>query len=70
MLYMLTERTFGPSMSASKGLVSRTFTLLGLWYDRHCERRYLAELTAERLDDIGLTVVGARKEASKPFWVA
>ena len=34
------------------------------------QRRALADLPAERLDDIGLTASQARAEARRPFWDA
>jgi len=34
------------------------------------QRRALAQLDAERLDDIGLSADAARKEAARPIWDA
>jgi uncharacterized protein YjiS (DUF1127 family) len=39
-----------------------------LWIHRYRSRRRMVYLTAERLDDIGLTVEQAREEMKKPFW--
>ena len=58
------------AFSTPRIVFSATVGRLGLWYDRYCERRHLAELPEEMLKDIGITAAAARKEASKPFWVA
>ena len=68
MTHTVTRRTFVPSVPAAKGLISMALATLGLWYDRHCERCQLAEMSAERLADIGVTAEAARKESSKHFW--
>lgn len=38
--------------------------MIGLWR----QRRALASLDPERLDDVGITPGAARAEASRPFW--
>ncbi|MFT5420529.1 MAG: hypothetical protein ACI9D5_001279 [Candidatus Endobugula sp.] len=45
--------------------VSPTVTL---WIHRYRSRRQMACLTAERLDDLGLTIEQVREEVKKPFW--
>jgi uncharacterized protein YjiS (DUF1127 family) len=44
--------------------------LLRTWAVRARQRRALAELDDQLLDDIGLTRSEARREAGKPFWSA
>jgi uncharacterized protein YjiS (DUF1127 family) len=39
-----------------------------LWMHRYRSRRQMARLTAERLDDMGLSVEQVREEVKKPFW--
>ena len=39
-----------------------------LWVHRYRSRRQMARLTAERLDDMGLTIEQVRAEVKKPFW--
>ena len=38
------------------------------WMDRHHQRRQLAQLAPELLNDLGLDADQAQKEAAKPFW--
>lgn len=38
------------------------------WADRRNARRVLAEMSPERLKDIGLSTFDAQQEAQKPFW--
>lgn len=68
MTHTVARRAFVPSVPVAKGMLSMALSMLGLWYDRHCERRHLAEMPADRLIDIGVTREAARKEASKYFW--
>ncbi len=70
MAHTLTKRTFAPSVPAGKSLVSIALAILSRWYDRHCERRRLAEMSSDLLQDIGVTPEAARREAAKPFWRA
>jgi uncharacterized protein YjiS (DUF1127 family) len=42
--------------------------LIRLWAARRDQRRALGGLSAQQLDDIGLTRTQARREAAKPFW--
>lgn len=46
------------------------FELVLLWASRARQRRDLAELTAEQLDDVGIARDAAAAEAAKPFWQA
>ncbi|WP_259782715.1 DUF1127 domain-containing protein [Aestuariispira ectoiniformans] len=56
-----------PSWSFTSPL--RTFwDVLGKWYARGMERRYLAEMECYLLDDAGISCDEVRKEVSKPFW--
>lgn len=48
----------------------RPLRLLAIWTERARQRRALAELPPERLEDLGLAPAEARREALKPFWRA
>lgn len=41
---------------------------VSLWWARASQRRQLAGLSAEQLDDIGISRAAALEEAAKPFW--
>ena len=43
---------------------------LKLWRSRARQRKHLARLTPEQLDDIGISVSQAMTEAAKPMWRA
>jgi uncharacterized protein YjiS (DUF1127 family) len=49
-------------------LKKNLFVTVELWLQRSQQRKQLAQLDKYQLDDIGLTVEMAAKEASKPFW--
>lgn len=38
------------------------------WADRRKGRRALAEMTPDRLNDLGISAYDAQLEAAKPFW--
>ncbi|WP_085941084.1 DUF1127 domain-containing protein [Hoeflea sp. 108] len=38
------------------------------WADRANQRRDLAELERDRLDDLGISPEACRRECEKPFW--
>ena len=42
--------------------------LLAPWYDRHLQRRDLAEIDDHLLRDLGLTPQDVRRECAKSFW--
>lgn len=42
--------------------------LLARWYDRHRQRRDLAEIDDRLLRDLGLTREDVRRECAKSFW--
>ena len=44
--------------------------LLARWYDRHLQRRDLAEIGDHLLRDLGLTREDVRRECAKSFWQA
>jgi uncharacterized protein YjiS (DUF1127 family) len=41
---------------------------IAVWFNRHRQRRVLAELTPHLLNDIGVSREEALREAAKPFW--
>lgn len=47
---------------------SRPASTIMRWIERSRQRRALASLGDDLLDDIGLTRAKAEKEAAKPFW--
>lgn len=42
--------------------------MLQVWIDRRLQRQALAALDDRLLDDVGLSLEQARREAAKPFW--
>lgn len=42
--------------------------MLQVWIDRRLQRQALADLGDRLLDDVGLSLEQARREAAKPFW--
>ena len=48
----------------------RPVNVLMVWQARLQQRQALAEMEAERLDDMGIGRTAARREAAKPFWRA
>jgi uncharacterized protein YjiS (DUF1127 family) len=61
---------FPESKSAGRGLflLQTIISQLSDWRWRARTRRQLAELDANGLKDIGLTLVDQRIECAKPFW--
>ena len=60
-----------PRPSARRGLVAllrNAAALISVWRRRAREREQLARLSPHLLRDIGITPLGARREAEKPFW--
>lgn len=49
-------------------VLKRARATVALWHSRARQRRALAELSAELLDDIGVSPHQAAMEARKPFW--
>jgi uncharacterized protein YjiS (DUF1127 family) len=54
----------GRAVPRPRGLLAT----LGLWAERHRERRALLELNDHMLKDIGISGADAWQEGSKPFW--
>lgn len=59
-----------PAPRIARSRPPRFGSVLALWLHRARTRRELMGLTAEMLDDIGLTPEEAAREAAKPFWRA
>lgn len=57
----------GQSLTAGQ-LIQKTLHLVDSWVARAAQRRQLAGLSAERLDDIGISRAAALEEAARPFW--
>ncbi len=55
--------------TTSATILERTWATLGLWRERARERRHLAEMTPQMLNDIGISRAAARAEAARPFWL-
>ena len=55
--------------ATSATVLERTWATLGLWRERARERRHLAEMTPQMLNDIGISRAAARAEAARPFWL-
>jgi uncharacterized protein YjiS (DUF1127 family) len=49
-------------------ILSRLARLLALWAARSSERRALAELEPDRLEDIGIDRAARDRECRKRFW--
>ena len=50
-------------------LLNRLSQTLVIWTQRARQRRQLAEMEQERLNDIGISPSQVSKEIAKPFWV-
>ncbi|MEM1049032.1 MAG: DUF1127 domain-containing protein [Pseudomonadota bacterium] len=48
--------------------IARTLKIIRQWSERATQRRHLARLTPEALEDIGISREAAAVEAAKPFW--
>ena len=48
----------------------RLVRLVTTWNQRSRQRRQLRDLPPHLLEDIGVREVEARREATKPFWIA
>ena len=44
------------------------FSVVNMWFARSRQRKQLANLDQNLLNDIGVTKAQAREEYSKPFW--
>ncbi|MAM76411.1 MAG: hypothetical protein CMO29_21685 [Tistrella sp.] len=51
-------------------MIERMIATLGLWAERHRQRRCLATLDAHLLRDLDIDPIDASREANKPFWRA
>ena len=54
----------------TRAATSKLSKTLGLWGNRIRQRRHLANLSPEHLQDIGIPENSARMETEKPFWRA
>lgn len=50
--------------------IIRVVKVLGQWCERTTQRWQLSGLTAQELEDVGISVKAATAEAAKPFWRA
>jgi len=57
-------------MASGRAALSRLARVLRLWSARVHQRQHLAELSLQRLEDIGVSADEASAEAAKPFWQA
>ncbi|MGI9317661.1 MAG: DUF1127 domain-containing protein, partial [bacterium] len=59
-----------PTHPALSALVNGSLTnILRIWFQRHQQRRKLADLSLRMLKDVGITPEQAARESRKPFWV-
>lgn len=56
-----------PTVSSA---LAGTWSTMCRWRERARQRTDLAQMSAEMLEDIGISTSAARAEASKPFWRA
>ena len=57
----------GAGFSLAQKLSAAT-AMLQCWMDKYHQRRQLAALESEQLEDLGLSVSMVEQEVSKPFW--
>ncbi|MBL4906381.1 MAG: DUF1127 domain-containing protein [Sneathiella sp.] len=57
-----------PSIRYSETQYGRGIRLIGLWIERSRQRRALAKLEDQHLDDIGISRTVAALEINKSFW--
>lgn len=50
-------------------VLTAALSTIGTWQRRAVQRRELATLSVEMLEDIGITPGEATRESNKPFWV-
>ena len=70
----MTTKTIKLANNDHNDLVQALFSIalgnLKLWINRAQQRRHLSELTAEQLNDIGISITAAADEVAKPMWRA
>lgn len=59
-----------PRKQVDHSVIANITQTLEVWRERSRQRRHLAALSAEQLDDIGITAGEARAESTKPRWQA
>ena len=59
-----------PRSTTAAAALTHTWATLRLWRERARQRIQLSEMSAQMLDDIGISNKAARYEARKPFWLA
>ena len=75
MSYLVNDRSHQISDSSSF-LITRNWindfvarlAVLSLWFDKHQQRKQLAQLESYRLKDLGITSTQVNTEINKPFW--
>ena len=50
------------------GTIAKYWEVVQVWRSRTRQRRHLALLTPEQLEDVGISPEAARYEIAKPFW--
>lgn len=61
-------RLSAPALVAASARLSQLVTVLTVWAVRARTRRELRELDPDRLADLGLDILDARREAAKRCW--
>jgi uncharacterized protein YjiS (DUF1127 family) len=56
--------------SERMGTLAHLRRLPGIWVRRLRGRHELSALTPEQMRDVGLDAEAARRESTKPFWIA
>ncbi len=59
-----------PRSTTAAAPLAHTWATLRLWRERARQRMQLSEMSAQMLNDIGISGKAARYEARKPFWLA
>ena len=67
---LATPYTTVDTARAGRDLLGAVACLFGVWAQRLTTRAHLRRLDVHLLDDIGLSVADAEREAGKPFWRA
>ena len=65
---LINSSTFRHTTAAA--LLAHAWATLRLWRERARQRTHLSEMSAQMLDDVGISSRAARYEARKPFWLA
>jgi uncharacterized protein YjiS (DUF1127 family) len=56
------------SLSTLVSVITDTKSYVAILFERHRQRRALAQLNGRLLEDIGLSVETALSEIERPFW--